>query len=90
MDQTTSTVLAANEIMHITGPGAVQIASSNTVSIATVKAGIVAKSGVTTGILTSSLTPIVGLAVMVVGLVLMTQIAGKYADSKNESCPSQF
>jgi hypothetical protein len=88
MEQTISTVLATNEVIHITGPGAVQLASSNTVAITTAKASAVAKvsavakASATAGLLTTSVAPLVGFAVLVGGLTLMVKMAGGYATSK--------
>ncbi|MBF0193148.1 MAG: hypothetical protein HQL71_01270 [Magnetococcales bacterium] len=83
MKQTISTVLAANEVMQITGPGAVQVAYSNSMAVSTAKASAVTKGAATAGLISTSFAPIIGLAILVGGLTLMVKMAGGYATSKN-------
>ena len=93
MRQTISTVLAANESLTLQGPGVVKIASSTTVTASkiaatqTVNSGVVAQStagakalAATVGI--SSITPLVGLACVLAGMVYMTKMARDTAISK--------
>ena len=82
MAQSVSTVLAANEVMKLSGPGAVKVAAVKSVAISTVQAGPVAKSLLATTVTASSIAPLLGLAVVVGGLVLMTKMATNHANSQ--------
>ncbi|MBF0380328.1 MAG: hypothetical protein HQL69_04870 [Magnetococcales bacterium] len=82
MERAISIVLAKNEALQLTGPGAVQVATSSSVAISGAKTAALAKGGVTAGILTTSVAPIIGLVILVGGLTLMAKMAGDYAATK--------
>ncbi|MBF0357463.1 MAG: hypothetical protein HQL70_02575 [Magnetococcales bacterium] len=82
MEQVISTALTKNEIMQLSGPGAVKIVASKSVVISTVKTGAIITSAAAAGTLSSAIAPIVGLAVLLGGLVTMVKIGEKYGTSK--------
>jgi hypothetical protein len=63
MDQAISTVLTQNEIMQLSGPGAVKVVASKSVVISTAKTGAIITSAAA-GSLTSAIVPIVGLVIL--------------------------
>jgi hypothetical protein len=81
MRQTISTALATNEVMQITGPGVVKVASSSTVAISATKATAVTKGAATAGLITTSAAPLFGFVILVGGFALMVKMVGGYGIS---------